>query len=47
TFLGIVAGPSFFGILAGLVKSYGLSYGLLTVLSVGILIPLWRMRPSR
>jgi MFS family permease len=45
TFLGIVAGPSFFGILAGLVKSYGLSYGLLTVLAVGILIPLWRMRP--
>lgn len=44
TFLGIVAGPSLFGIMAGLVHSYGLSYGLLTLLSVGILIPLWRLR---
>ena len=46
TFLGIVAGPSLFGIMAGLVKSYGLSYGLLTLLAVGILIPLWRLRPQ-
>ena len=45
TFLGIVAGPSLFGIMAGLVNSYGLSYGLLTLLAVGILIPLWRLRP--
>ena len=44
TFLGIVAGPSLFGIMAGLVNSYGLSYGLLTLLAVGILIPLWRLR---
>ncbi len=45
TFLGIVAGPSLFGIMAGLVNSYGLSYGLLTLLAVGILIPLWQLRP--
>lgn len=45
TFLGIVAGPSLFGIMAHLVNSYGLSYGLLTLLAVGILIPLWRLRP--
>lgn len=44
TFLGIVAGPSLFGIMAGLVNSYGLSYGLLTLLAVGILVPLWRLR---
>ena len=47
TFMGIVVGPSLFGVMAGLVGSYGLGYGLLTLLALGIFIPLWRLRKSR
>ena len=37
TFLGVVLGPPLFGVLAGLLKSYGLSYGSLAILGVLIL----------
>ena len=37
TFLGVVLGPPLFGVLAGLLKSYGLSYGFLAILGVLIL----------
>ncbi|MDN4018326.1 MFS transporter [Zwartia panacis] len=45
TFLGVMVGPPLFGVLAGVLGSYGLSYGAMAVLGVLILmllIPLYR-----
>jgi MFS family permease len=45
TFMGVVIGPPLFGVLAGLLGSYGLSYGVLIILAALILmllIPLYR-----
>jgi len=48
TFLGVMVGPPLFGVLASLLSSYGLSYGVLGILGILILmllIPLYR-RPT-
>lgn len=45
TFLGVMVGPPLFGVLASVLSSYGLSYGVLAVLGMLILmllIPLYR-----
>jgi sugar phosphate permease len=44
TFLGVVLGPPFFGLVAGSVHSYGLSYGFLLIPTVVIFILLMRLR---
>jgi len=41
TFLGVVAGPSMFGVLAGYMHSYGVSYGFLAVPALIIFTVLW------
>ena len=43
TFLGVVTGPSMFGVLAGALHSYGLSYGFLSVTALIIFIILWAL----
>ncbi len=48
TFLGVMVGPPIFGVLASMLSSYGLSYGVLSILGIVILmllIPLYR-RPT-
>jgi MFS family permease len=48
TFLGVMVGPPLFGVLASMLSSYGLSYGVLSILGILILmllIPLYR-RPT-
>ena len=48
TFLGVVTGPSMFGVLAGSLHSYGVSYGFLAIpalIILSILISLYR-RPD-
>lgn len=48
TFLGVMLGPPLFGVLAGMLSSYGLSYGVLSILGILILlllVPLYR-RPT-
>lgn len=44
TFLGVVLGPPFFGMLAGAVNSYGMSYGFLAIPGLIILILLLQLR---
>ena len=46
TFLGVVLGPPFFGVLAGWLKSYGASYGLLGLLGLVITVLLFRLRST-
>ena len=44
TFLGVVLGPPLFGVLAGILKSYGTSYGVLGLFGLIITVLLVRMR---
>jgi len=44
TFLGVVLGPPFFGLVAGSVNSYGLSYGFLLILAAIIFVLLMKLR---
>ncbi len=44
TFMGVVLGPPFFGMLAGAVHSYGMSYGFLAIPGIVILIILLQLR---
>lgn len=44
TFLGVVLGPPFFGLVAGTVHSYGLSYGFLLIPAIIIFVLLMRLR---
>jgi MFS family permease len=44
TFLGVMLGPPFFGLVAGTVHSYGLSYGLLLIPALIIFVLLIRLR---
>jgi MFS family permease len=46
TFLGVMLGPPFFGLVAGTVHSYGLSYGLLVIPAFIIFVLLMRLRSS-
>jgi MFS family permease len=41
TFLGVMVGPPMFGLLAGTLGSYGLSYGVLGVVGVLCALSLW------
>ena len=47
TFLGVVTGPSLFGVLAAALHSYGTSYGFLVVPSALIFLLLWRAQRSK
>jgi predicted MFS family arabinose efflux permease len=44
TFLGVVLGPPLFGVLAGMLKSYGASYGALGLFGLVITVLLVRLR---
>jgi NADH dehydrogenase/NADH:ubiquinone oxidoreductase subunit G len=44
TFLGVVLGPPLFGVLAGMLQSYGASYGALGLFGLIITVMLVRMR---
>jgi len=46
TFLGVVLGPPLFGVLAGILKSYGASYGVLGVVGLIITVMLVRSRTA-
>ena len=46
TFLGVVLGPPLFGVLAGVLKSYGASYGVLGVVGLIITAMLVRSRST-
>ena len=44
TFFGVVLGPPLFGVLAGVLSSYGASYGVLGLLGLMITALLFRLR---
>ncbi|MEI7441864.1 MAG: MFS transporter, partial [bacterium] len=44
TFFGVVLGPPLFGVLAGMLKSYGASYGVLGLIGLIITVLLLRLR---
>ncbi len=44
TFLGVVMGPPFFGMLAGAIHSYGMSYGFLAIPGLIILVLLLKLK---
>ena len=44
TFMGVVLGPPSFGMLAGAVHSYGMSYGFLAIPGIIILVLLLQLR---
>ncbi len=46
TFLGVVLGPPLFGVLAGMLKSYGASYGALGLFGLIITVLLVRLRSA-